>query len=317
MSGKTIYINANLVINKPQYSAYQYKAIFKGELLKGGFDAVVLDKDGGLAGDRSKARYLHDDRAVYFYIQKELNDTTEYKIDTKTEERKVRTINIKSLAASTSHTSVDSSASSEYAPLKYSSFRMERLNQGDFFPAGNDVVVEFKKKVKGDEDEEISKKTIHVYDRYRFAINTGFVYMNETRIEFVKGKDGKIIEEKRDEVLPILTLTIFWEERSYADNKVFEWKYLLVPNLMLGFRLDEPGRDIFIGGAFEPYRGIHFVIGKNYGRRTQLSGNQSVNDILEGEQQPITTEKYIEHTFIGVTFDMNLFGKKTLELAGF
>lgn len=328
------YIIGTLTKDEPEIQAnfcdidaYNYKIIFKGEVLMGdNRKAIAFEKDGSFLGGVTSEYFnkISSEDLIYFYVQIPWNIRTIYSLDVtvqdatraifafpdlKNEIKEFQTLMKEKELVEQPVTKCSSTLSGRI------NYELKRITQGGRFPGDHDVTLTLKGKNAEGTEHDISKPTIRVHANYRFAINTGLVFSFLKDRDFFADKDGKITLHEEERILPILAVTYFWfEPRSYADDINPSWKNLklLIPNPVVGLRLNNPLKDIFLGLEVEPVRGMQILYGGNLGLQKSLSGGQNIGNSLNAGQEPIIKENFQWGQFIGITFDVNLFGSKML-----
>jgi len=155
-----------------------------------------------------------------------------------------------------------------------------------------------KKTLKGKEDEELWKGEYRINKLYRVRIKTGFVY------SFLKKKDFTINEDSEEEdsvdssesthgVDGTFGIQIYTLKRDIRKNG--QWD----PILYLGFSMRDPLKNLYIGGGFEPFSGLTFIIGGHLGETEKLIKENGI---------PINIEpKWKFKYFFAITVDASLF----------
>lgn len=173
---------------------------------------------------------------------------------------------------------------------------------------------------------EMASGTFEVHKKYRFNVGIGVAGSGIGEREFgvrqvPRLDDGDpVLDDMGD---PIVDPVVFETGRDDEDLEFpllityyfkpldsFPGEAALEPHwgISLGFGLDEPDENLFLGVSYQATLGIQLVGGVHYGRRTTLQDGIEEGDVLPaGTTEAPTRREWEAGPFFSVTFDANVF----------
>lgn len=155
------------------------------------------------------------------------------------------------------------------------------------------------------------KNVMQVHSKYRFNMAFGVVASRLDNPEFLKVKiaDSTYRIDKVEDsfrVMPLLSFSFYLSPRDL--QKELTPFQRVFPNPMLGFALNNPTKNFFLGLMIEPIHNFQIVGGVHLGKVNTLKITNEVDEYSIATP-PTTKEKFEGKGFIGFSSNLKIFGK--------